>query len=147
MNLADIRELETITIKYFESGHTFMSADSFHHVVENEIRRMKFVEDFDEFRSIIDKREESILMNCTDFVFYKAAVSKSKTVTYPKLKEMREVQFRKGSKKLFWKTSPVEEYKSSIFLQQKFIKVMRKKDVFPARIEDRGIPAEKKPRL
>ena len=56
MNLADIRELETTTIKYFESGHTFMSADSFHHVVENEIRRMKFVEDFDEFRSIIDKR-------------------------------------------------------------------------------------------
>ena len=26
--------METITIKYFEPGHTFMSADSFHHQVE-----------------------------------------------------------------------------------------------------------------
>ena len=32
----------TLTIKYFEPGHTFMAADPFHHVVESKIRSKKF---------------------------------------------------------------------------------------------------------
>ncbi|KAH9627797.1 hypothetical protein HF086_000182 [Spodoptera exigua] len=31
----------TITIKYLESGHTFMSADNFHHQVEQQLKRAK----------------------------------------------------------------------------------------------------------
>ena len=33
--------LNTVTLKFFEKGHTFMSADSFHHAVDNQIRIKK----------------------------------------------------------------------------------------------------------
>ena len=32
---------ESVTIKYFEKGHTFMNADSFHHQIEKEMRSKK----------------------------------------------------------------------------------------------------------
>ncbi len=34
----DTTSMEEITLKYFEKGHLFMSADSFHHGVELEMR-------------------------------------------------------------------------------------------------------------
>ena len=43
---------KTITLKYFEPGHTFMSADSFHHQVEQGMRQQKRVEDFQDFIDI-----------------------------------------------------------------------------------------------
>nr|CAI5862461.1 unnamed protein product [Callosobruchus analis] len=33
--------LENLTIKFFESGHTFMAADSFHHQVELSLKRKR----------------------------------------------------------------------------------------------------------
>lgn len=41
--------VENIEIKYFEPGHTFMSADSFHHQVELSLKRKKKVFDFEDF--------------------------------------------------------------------------------------------------
>ena len=41
--------LQSITVKYFEKGHTFMSADSYHHLVELAMTRMKKVYDFKDF--------------------------------------------------------------------------------------------------
>lgn len=38
-----------IEIKYFEPGHTFMAADSFHHNVELAMKRMKKIYDFHDF--------------------------------------------------------------------------------------------------
>ena len=42
-----------ITIKYLNVGHTFMSADSFHHQVEKEMKQVKNVYDFDDFSKVI----------------------------------------------------------------------------------------------
>ena len=38
--------MNKIVIKYFEPGHTFMSADSFHHKIEQGMKKKKQVEDF-----------------------------------------------------------------------------------------------------
>ena len=43
-----------ITLKYFEPGHTFMSADSFHHQVEQKMQKKKRLEDFQDFVDIVD---------------------------------------------------------------------------------------------
>ena len=40
---------DMITIKYFEPGHTFMAVDSFHKQVEDEMKKMKHVLDFEDF--------------------------------------------------------------------------------------------------
>lgn len=45
LNTLDLND-DTILIKYFEPGHTFMSADSFHHRVEKSLHCMKKVYDF-----------------------------------------------------------------------------------------------------
>ena len=39
--------------KYFEPGHTFMSADNFHHQVERRMRQKKNVEDFQDFVDVV----------------------------------------------------------------------------------------------
>ena len=36
----------SVTLKYFEPGHTFMSVNNFHHQVEQRMRQKKNVEDF-----------------------------------------------------------------------------------------------------
>nr|CAH7712417.1 unnamed protein product [Callosobruchus chinensis] len=41
---------ETIQVNYFESGHTFMSADSFHHKVEGSLTHQSKTLDFEDFK-------------------------------------------------------------------------------------------------
>ena len=59
--------VQTITLKYFEPGHTFMSPDSFHHKVEQCMRQKKRVEDFQDFVGIIQKCGKSLVMRFSDF--------------------------------------------------------------------------------
>ena len=49
---------EKITIKYFEPGHTFMATDSFHHEIEDEMRRKRNLYDFKDFENTITLRED-----------------------------------------------------------------------------------------
>lgn len=64
---------ESITLKYFETGHTFMSADSFHHQVEMSLKRMN-MHDFREFVDCV--RSANLTRNCvkvmdfSDFIDY-----------------------------------------------------------------------------
>ena len=113
--------LLTITLKYFEKGHTFMSADSFHHQVEAAMREKKNVYDFQEFVDCINKSGIAVEMKPSDFIDYKKYLSAAKDTEYPLLSNVVEVQFRKGFTKMFWKTSFDEsDYKSGEFLQKKF---------------------------
>ncbi|KAJ8346822.1 hypothetical protein SKAU_G00282230 [Synaphobranchus kaupii] len=47
--------VKEVTLKYFEPGHTFMSADSFQHGVELEMKRQSggAVLDFEDFRNVV----------------------------------------------------------------------------------------------
>ena len=40
-------------LKYFEAGHTYMSADFFHHLVEKETEKMSNFYDFQDFMNFI----------------------------------------------------------------------------------------------
>ena len=42
MLLDPAKHLDVVTLNFFEKGHTFMGADSFHHTVEEEIRTKSF---------------------------------------------------------------------------------------------------------
>lgn len=44
---------ESIVLKYFEKGHTFMSADSVHHGIEQEMRKRKNIFDFNDFVDVV----------------------------------------------------------------------------------------------
>ena len=54
---SDAVEFEDITLKFFETGHTFTSADSFHHGVELKMKKRKGgnVYDFPEFVDVVKK--------------------------------------------------------------------------------------------
>ena len=96
----------SITIKYFEPGHTFMSADSFHHQIELLMKKKKRVDNFADFKSIINQRGIAIDIDYSDFFNYPRGVSQGKFAdSKPKLKDIQVVKFLKGSKHIYWKTS------------------------------------------
>ena len=51
--------VEKVTFKYFEKGHTFMSAGSFHHLVEKKIREKKFLYDFSDYYKCVDAADKA----------------------------------------------------------------------------------------
>lgn len=51
--MISIIRAEEIVIKYFEPGHSFMSADSFHHQVELSMKRKKNVYDYKDFHDSV----------------------------------------------------------------------------------------------
>nr|CAH7733291.1 unnamed protein product [Callosobruchus chinensis] len=58
VNCADV-DLQVLDIKYFQSGHTFMSADAFHHQVELSLKKSRKVLDFDDFKSAVQQSNSS----------------------------------------------------------------------------------------
>jgi len=45
--------VQEIILNYFQAGHTFMSADSFHHQVELSLKRQKKTYDFEDFAKAV----------------------------------------------------------------------------------------------
>ena len=60
-------KLKTLTLNYFEKGHTFMSVDSFHHLVEEHIRKKKYLYDFNDYVDCVEKSGIAIKMQASDF--------------------------------------------------------------------------------
>lgn len=52
VNSSDIC-VQEIIFNYFEAGHTFMSADSFHHQVELSLKHQKKSYDFEDFTNAV----------------------------------------------------------------------------------------------
>nr|CAH7754007.1 unnamed protein product [Callosobruchus chinensis] len=82
---ADV-DLQVLDIKYFQSGHTFMSADAFHHQVELSLKKSRKVLDFDDFKSAVQQSNSSKVnvkeMKIEDFfsmerLFFKIQITKS----------------------------------------------------------------------
>ena len=55
INCNDIKA-KTITLKFFQPGHTFMSADAAHSRIEREMKRIGKVYDFDDFVTCVKKQ-------------------------------------------------------------------------------------------
>ena len=82
-----------------------MSVDSFHHQVEDKIRRKKYLYDFNDYVDCVDSAGKALLMTPKDFFDFKSYQSKAKDTNYRNLSEVLEIQFHKGETKIFWKTS------------------------------------------
>ena len=88
--------LESITFAYFEPGPTFMSADSFHALVEKKIKNQKSVNTFDKFSGLIIDKRFVITMKCNDFKIISSGLSHTKHRNVPKLTNLRVIRFKRG---------------------------------------------------
>ena len=132
---------EIITLKYFEPGHTFMSADSFHHLVEQGMRKVRKLQNFADFINIVNEKGSAHEMTATGYKFIPRGLSNAQAIvkTKPILDKCRVIQFRHGSYKIYWKTSHAEHaYHSSEFLMNKLKKTMVAGNDFPSKKMPRG---------
>lgn len=98
--------VKEIVVKYFEPGHTFMSADIFHHLVEQNMRKQRRVEDFQDFVNLVDSCGKSLVMEYNSFFKFPRGVSQAKYASKkPKLEDVQVVMFKRGSDEMFWKTT------------------------------------------
>ena len=79
---------QSVRMKYFEKGHTFMAADSFHKAVEDVMREKKIMYDFDDFQSVINSKGTSHIMDHSKFTQYTKEVSKAHDTNYPKIEDI-----------------------------------------------------------
>ena len=85
--------LETITLKYFEAGHIYMSADSFHYLVEKEAKKMYNLYDFQDFLKCVSNVGRAVNINAEDFHKWEKQLSEGKNskATRPLLQKVIEV--------------------------------------------------------
>lgn len=144
VNSKDI-SANTITFKYLEAGHTFMSADSIHAEVEKRIRKKKNVFDFDDFVAVVEAPKIKVTVPPADsFKALKPMQSQAKLSKRPcLLSEMRVVEFRRGSTVMHFKRRHSDiEFSPFDFLMKKFKPGTVAHQ--PLRANARGIPTAKK---
>ena len=103
MNSKNGTALQSIIIKYFEKGHTFMSADSYHHLVELAMARMKKVYDFKDFCDALENDGTLMVIKSTDFLQVPRGLSENSKFAenHPKMDVIRIAKFVRGSTKIF----------------------------------------------
>jgi len=140
---------DSITLKYLEPGHTFMSADSFHHQVERSLTQKKKVYDFNDFSSAVESANSGFVdvkrMEAGDFrdkADQSSTFKINKATPRPYLRDMSVVKFERGSTSMAYKT----DFTSASFRELKFLTAKATKGMTmpPARVNARGIPQEKK---
>ena len=109
--------VEKVTIKYLEKGHTSMSADASHQLVQRKVTKSK-VSDFDDFRQTVEetgiKTVTTVTMTHEDFFDFKPGVSQKELTLLgkeglrPYLKDVRCMQLRSGSEEIYLKKSHLE---------------------------------------
>lgn len=138
-----------LTLRYFEPGHTFMAADSFHHQVELSLQQKKKVYDFADFVNCVKSANSGKVvvkeMKLEDFFAWSDNSSsyKIKQLTpRPYMKDIVEVIAERGKNELIYRTSfDTEVYHSMNFLNKK---ALRRLDLPPRLTKPRGITSERK---
>ena len=118
--LSDFTQIKTLVLKYFEKGHTFMSADSYHHSVESAMEKMR-VYDFSEFVNALNVNGQDIILSHRDIISFPKGSSKGKAT------EGRPERFTKDLTRLEWKYNFDDHYRSSEFLMKKILKSLKGK--------------------
>lgn len=144
--------LNFLKVKYLQTGHTFMSADSFHHQVEKSLKQAGKVLDFDDFKFCVKKsnnsRVEVIEMNLHnfyDFKDYSSRFKMNKINPKPYLANFVEVDFRRGSKNLSYRTKFTGELIELNFMVAKHLKETLPKPT--VRLVPKGIDKDRKSKL
>lgn len=132
-------DLKMLELKYFEPGHTFMAADSFHHCVEQSLRKKGKIYDYSDYKDAVRKasaQTDVIDMNIGMFYNWKDYTSQyklKKTVPRPYLHEMVQVNFERGKNTLAYKTDFEGSFISLNFLSaacQKSGKYFNRHDLY-----------------
>lgn len=128
INCEDV-SVQSIDVKYFEPGHTFMSADSFHHQVEMSLKKRGKVYDFRDFIECIQMSNSGRVvvgeMNLDDFYIWPDCTSQyklNKMTPRPYLHSMVHLRFLRGKKTLEYKNDFNEEFSTLNFLTAKTCK-------------------------
>lgn len=111
-----------IILKYFEPGHTLMSADSFHLNVEQSLNKKKKVYDFEDFCHAIEIANSGKIhikkMEISDFFIFKSHVSLNKLIDDFRnrvyLKYIVELMVNRGSYCLYYKKDFDDEQYSQL---------------------------------
>lgn len=114
---------KSITLKYFEAGHTFMAADSFHAKVEKQFKKKKNVYDFSDYLHCVREVGIAVELVAEDFLDWKSGLSQSKASrnSRPLLEELKVAQFKVGIAKMYFKRSYEDEnFECTDFLTKKF---------------------------
>lgn len=147
---SDIVDLNVLTLKFFESGHTFMAADSVHAGVEKQILKAKNVLDISHFADCVRQATSNTMVmqpRPADFLNFQPHYSRRRlSEVRPRLAELSVVEFRRGSNVLHVKRKFGEEFSDFNYLQKK---VQRRglvdiESIEPSRPGKRGIPQSKK---
>lgn len=121
-------EIETIDIFYFESGHTFMSSDSFHHQVEELMKSMKNIYDYSDFKTAVreaNSRVDVKSMSPSDFSdwwnLYSAHKLRNLNANRPPLKQIKHFRAKRGKNVLQYSLdySSTNDMEEADFLQVK----------------------------
>ena len=148
VNSAEVN-FETITLRYLETGHTFMAADEFHHRVERCLKTKKRVYDFEDFCKAVSATGSRVIvkkMEVQDFYHFEDCLSIykiKKSCPRAYMNNISEAQFRRGSNLLFYKTS----HDTDNYFELDFLKVTMIKQGIPSprqKLVPRGIPSERK---
>ena len=116
-----------VTIKYFEPGHTFMSADSFHLAIEQGIRKKQHIQDFQHFVDLVHFSGKPLVMEHAGFLQIPRGAFQAKYASKnSKLEVIQVVRFERGSNEMHWKESNVDKFQSAEFLQRKYVKSLGK---------------------
>ena len=137
----------SITLKYFTKGHTFMSADSFHKRIEDAMKRMNKVCDWQDFVSCVNHAGTSLEMKVEDFFMYENWLSSSQLskADKPLLEDVVVRQFRKGSISWYFKRSHSDEiFQEHNFLVQKHVPPILQGNLVVRNKSPRGICSSKK---
>lgn len=144
--------LKKLVIKYFEPGHTFMSADSFHHQVEMSLKKTGKVYDFNDFVACVQKsnsgKVDVIPMSIENFFNWLDHTSKQKIKTIkpkPYLHNIVQITCSRGKNTIMYKT----EF-SGPDIELNFLNAKSFKSGIPeptVKTECRGVTLERKQNL
>ncbi|XP_033629274.1 uncharacterized protein LOC117305910 isoform X2 [Asterias rubens] len=113
---------QSITIKYFEPGHTFMAADAVHGNIATKMNRQTAIYDFTDIVDIINNSRKNMKCALIDHSSMYLFENRAKKVNLV-LKDLKVIQFRRGSLSMHIKESHEE---NCVF---KEIKLLKKAEV------------------
>lgn len=119
---------EKITLKYLEKGHTFMSADSFHHQVELSMKNRKdsTVYDFEDFVDAVQKAndgrnycKEMSFFHFADWPDRSSTTKINKCRPQPYVNDFTKIMFVRGKKTLLYANDFDDELSDLDFIMAK----------------------------
>lgn len=114
---SEFNTIQSITLKFLLTGHTFMAADGLHGKIEQTIRKKDSIQDFSDFVEACQNSSQRMCVTELKFPDFKKLETKFKTTnrkndSIPLIKDLVCVKFIRGERELFYK----KDFKSKDFL-------------------------------